>query len=236
MSVSVIEFYKVVLARLRPIKDSFFPDEVRYQRIRFGLCRGCYLPLNMRHGIRVVLGLYEPEIIRYFKAFSSPGGCLYDIGASSGYYTLAFSRLAGAAHVYAIEPNQKQSAICKEVITRNRLKAKIEVHELFIGSSVDEGQRQETLDDLVFVKGFDKPTLVKIDVDGPEFEVLSGAAKVLAQCKPNLIVEVHSSQLETDCKALLERSGYTARIVKNNPLVQEKRPIELNRWLVATPQ
>jgi hypothetical protein len=49
-------------------------------------------------------------------------------------------------------------------------------------------------------------------------------------------VEVHSPQLEIDCKALLERSGYAVKIVKNNPLVQEKRPVELNRWLVAQPQ
>jgi hypothetical protein len=233
---TVLDLYKLSLVGLRKVKDSFFDDEVRYRRIRFGLCRGYSMPLNMRHGVRVVLGLFEPEIHRYFKAFATPGGCLYDVGACHGYYTLAFSRLAGPARVYTFEPNQKDSAICKEIMVRNHPNATIEVHEFFIGRTVDQAQRQETLDDLVFVKGFKPPTLIKIDVDGPEVEVLSGATRVLAECRPKLIVEVHSPQLEIDCKALLERSGYAVRIVKNNPLVQEKRPVELNRWLVAQPQ
>jgi hypothetical protein len=228
--------YDFVLAGVRRAKSGLFADEVRYRRIWFGLCRGCYLPLNMRHSAIIVLGLYETEIASYFKSFSSAGGCLYDVGANHGYYTLAYSRFAGAARVYAFEPDQQESARCREAITRNRPDSKIEVFDLFIGRTVNERERQETLDDLVFVKGFDAPTLIKMDVEGAEYEILCGAVKVLAECKPKLIVEVHSPRLETDCKVLLERSGYAVRVVKNNPLLRGYRQIELNRWLAATPR
>jgi predicted RNA methylase len=231
----ITKLYGSVLVGLRQVKNGFFPDSVDYHRVRFGLCRGYELPLNLRHNMRTVLGLYEPEIISYFKAFSPAGGCLYDIGARHGYYSLAFSKIAGAGRVYAFEPNERDAEECRKVMLRNCPSAKIEVHEIFIGRTVSPEKREDNLDNLVFVRGFDPPDLLKIDVDGPEYEILLGAGRVLSEFRPKLIVEVHSPQLEKDCKALLEVSGYSVKIVKNNPILREHRPIELNRWLAAVP-
>jgi precorrin-6B methylase 2 len=235
MTGSVAALYKSGLIGLGKVKNLFFSDEIRYQRIWFGLCRGSYLPLDLRHGMRMVLGLYELEVVRYFKEFSQAACCLYDIGARHGYYSLAFSRLAGSARVYAFEPDQHQCAMFREVMARNRPSSKIEAFELFLGQTVNEQQKRETLDHLVFARGFEAPDLLKIDVDGPEFEILRGAGMVLEQCRPRLVVETHSYELEANCKALLEQSGYRVKIVKNNPLLQDHRPTELNRWLVAKP-
>jgi hypothetical protein len=236
MASSVITaLYGKALRGLGNFKNHFIRDEVRYRRVWLGLCRGRTLPLNLRHSTRMMLGLYELEVVRYFKAFSNPGGCLYDIGARHGYYSLAFARLAAPARVHAFEPDRQIYSVLNEVIARNHSNSRIKAHELFLGRIVNQRKKQETLDDLVFVRGFDAPDLLKIDVDGPEYEILCGANKVLAEYKPRLIVEVHSPQLENDCKTLLEQYGYAVKIVKNNPLLRERRPIELNRWLAAKP-
>jgi hypothetical protein len=236
MAGSLALIYRKVLRGFGSVKNWFLPDEVRYQKLWLGISRGTYLPLNPRHSMRIMLGLYELELVRYFKAFLRPGNCIYDIGARYGYYTLAFSRMAAPGLVYAFEPDQHSCGILKEVIAHNHPSGRIEVFDLFIGRTVAEEQKLESLDDLVFVKGIKAPDTIKIDVDGPEYEILCGAGRVLKECRPKLVVEVHSPQLEIDCKGLLERSGYLVKIVKNNPLLQELRPIELNRWLVATPQ
>ena len=235
MASSITAMYAKSLRALGNFKNHFIRDEVRYRRVWLGLCRGSSLPLNLRHSTRMMLGLYELEIAHYFRAFSNPGGCLYDIGARHGYYSLAFARLAAPARIHAFEPDRQSYTLLNEVIARNRSNSRIEAHELFLGSIVNQREKAETLDDLVFAKGFDAPDLLKIDVDGPEYEILCGANKVLTECKPRLIVEVHSPQLEIDCKTMLEQSGYAVNIVKNNPLLRERRPIELNRWLTAKP-
>ncbi len=232
----LILLYRRFLGGLSNVKNRFLPDEVRYQRVWLGLCRGNYLPMNPRHSLRMILGLYELELVRYFKVFLRPGGCIYDIGARDGYYTMAFSRLAAPGLVYAFEPDQHSCATLKEVIARNHPASRIEVLSLYLGRNVAEDQRCDSLDHLVFGRGLNPPDVIKIDVDGPEYEILCGAGQVLAQYRPRLVVEVHSPQLEADCKALLEHSGYAARVVKNNPMLQDVRPIELNRWLVATPR
>jgi hypothetical protein len=234
-SYAIDTLYGKVLRGVGSFKNHFIRDEVRYRRIWLGLCRGRSLPLNLRHSTRMMLGLYELEVVRYFKAFSNPGGCLYDIGARHGYYSLAFARLAAPARVYAFEPDYQSYSVLMEVIARNHSSSTITAHELFLGRIVNLREKQETLDDLVFVKGFAAPDLLKIDVDGPEYEILCGANRVLSEYKPRLIVEVHSPQLENDCKTLLEESGYLVKVVKNNPLLRERRPIELNRWLAAKP-
>jgi predicted RNA methylase len=236
MADSVMGWYKATLRTVSKVKSSLLPDEIRYHKVWFGLDKGCYFPLNLRHGTRMVLGLYELEVVRYFKAYATRGGCLYDIGARHGYYSLAFSRLAGPARIYAFEADQQNCQVFREVVARNHPNSRIEVFDFFVGREVDEIGKRETLDHLIFGRRFDPPNLIKIDVDGPEYEILSGATKVLAECAPRLIVEVHSPQLEADCKALLEQAGYTVTIVKNNPWLQEPRHIELNRWLAAEPR
>jgi hypothetical protein len=47
-----------------------------------------------------------------------------------------------------------------------------------------------TLDELVQSRAF-APDIIKIDVEGSEFNVLTGAAQVLSMFKPLLIIEVH---------------------------------------------
>ncbi len=220
----------------RSVKQ-FLPDETRHYRIRFGICRGNYLPMNLRRNVRVLFGLYEPEIAGYVRRYVRAGSCCYDIGAGYGYYTLALVRLSASGRIYAFEADDRRCTALGDTLAFNGLcAARVEIVNAFLTEHADQSEHCATLDQVVFERGFKPPDFIKMDVDGPEYEVLRGASRVLRRCRPRLIVETHSPELEINCKHLLEDAAYRVRIIKNYPFLKEHRPIELNRWLAAEPR
>jgi hypothetical protein len=50
------------------------------------------------------------------------------------------------------------------------------------------------------------------------------------------LIEIHSADLERECKSQLERAGYNVRVIRAawwRFLIKEERPIPVNHWLVA---
>ena len=52
------------------------------------------------------------------------------------------------------------------------------------------------------------PDVIKIDVEGAEFEVLEGATRALTEFHPTIFLEIHGTQLHADCRAFLLAKGY----------------------------
>jgi FkbM family methyltransferase len=67
-----------------------------------------------------------------------------------------------------------------------------------------------SLDDFI-VKGAPVPRLIKIDVEGGEYEVLRGASQLFSRQRPLLVAEVHHKQAEHDIRKWLEEFGYGSR-------------------------
>lgn len=59
---------------------------------------------------------------------------------------------------------------------------------------------------------FDRVDLLKIDVEGFEFEVLQGAKNMITKYKPKIIIETHSTDLRYVCNEFLSSLGYSLRI------------------------
>ena len=57
--------------------------------------------------------------------------------------------------------------------------------------------------------GIRPPDIIKIDVEGAEFEVLEGASRALTEFHPTIFLEIHGTQLRADCRALLSAKGYS---------------------------
>jgi FkbM family methyltransferase len=79
-----------------------------------------------------------------------------------------------------------------------------------------------TLDTLVAELGV-RPDLIKVDVEGFEFEVLRGAENVLRNMRPVLLIEIHPPQLNLSGSsdqaliAYLENRGYAVEVIERNP-------------------
>jgi FkbM family methyltransferase len=149
-----------------------------------------------------------------------------DVGAHIGYYTMLVHKL-GAEKIIAIEPDPRVFRILNRAIEANKLENIITINiaaynksnvtlELHLStksgfSSIFSSHLPKTrggiasvktitLDEVVRTLNLDKIDLVKIDVEGAEAYVLSGAQKVIDEFRPLLLVEV----LEVNRKNVFE--------------------------------
>ncbi len=203
----------------------------------FQNCDGWALPPWAR-----LLHFTSPEE-RLLEHLDVAGGVVYDVGAFTGAYSLFFSRRVGVSgRVIAFEPRAESFSILVANLERNRvnnvlplplaLGAEADRRSLFmlpgmpttasLASEAHTPLRRQTgeaniepLDTLVDTIPLPPPTLIKIDVEGLELDVLHGARTTLKQFRPDLLIEVHgdSSQHKTErvnelCR-LLRPLGYS---------------------------
>jgi FkbM family methyltransferase len=138
------------------------------------------------------------------------GAVVVECGAHHGAQTILLSRWAGdTGRVIAVEPNPDNFVILKRNIEINGL-TNVTVVEKAAGATCDpvymnassNGSVRSggslkvdgiTVDQLALDLGI-KPTFVKIDVEGYEYQVLVGCKSVLST-NPSLFVEVHTLSL-----------------------------------------
>jgi FkbM family methyltransferase len=70
--------------------------------------------------------------------------------------------------------------------------------------------RVVTLDQFVFEQGNPPPGFIKIDVEGAESKVLSGAIRVLKECRPIVLLDLHNEGQEVAVGKILVNVGYEA--------------------------
>jgi len=217
-----------VLGLTRRAKQALLPGGPRFRVVPLGIARGLKVESNLHGPAYLWLGLYEYEIHRWLCRLAPPQAIVYDVGAASGVLALAFARLTGQP-VACFEPDHgAREALAEHVRHNARLAGLIEVVDRQVGGP---GSGVLTLD--AFVEGRAAPTLLKIDVEGAELDVLHGARSLLDVSRPHVVVETHSAALERACAELLIQVGYAPRIVSQRRLLREDRPSVHNRWLVA---
>jgi len=96
-----------------------------------------------------------------------------------------------------------------------------------LGSSLIEVEAV-TLDS--FAQDHPPPTMIKVDAEGAEVEVLKGAQKLLSQARPVWLFEVHHPQATTFLEENLRQNGYKIDWLARHP----KFPFP--RHLLARPE
>jgi len=172
----------------------------------------------------------------------SPGSRVIDVGANIGIYALPWAAVNADVTVHCFEPNPEVRSRLVRNVALNRLTARIRLHaealsdhagtDTLYGSDdmsslnqgVYAGARQAAptevplarLDDILSIEGA-PVSLMKIDVQGHELEVLRGADVIISRYRPALILEheddlylsaSEASQRKTDLAKLLSRLGY----------------------------
>lgn len=161
--------------------------------------------------------------------YAKPEQDFIDVGAHVGTWTLAFAK--HVKRVFAFEPNRKPFALLCAGVALNQL-SNVYPWPGALGStngvaglkhvSSDGGGNKivpiNEADERVPISKLDgldglysyNPSLVKIDVEGYELEVLRGMEKVLTRARPHIIFEVNPGQetLERDITNWLAGINY----------------------------
>jgi FkbM family methyltransferase len=193
------------------------------------------------------LGLYvghensEPGMDTILSSNISVGQVFFDIGAYKGYYSLiASGLLRNGGMVVSIEPNPASFSILEANISRNSIN-NIIAKNIAIGDTIgkssfrlngassrfgENGDISIDVCTLDYVVEQTKliPSMIKIDVEGYEYEVIKGGYNTINKYKPILLIEIHISA-NFALFNLLVSIGYKIGLLCNNGEIQY---LELN--------
>ena len=202
-------------------------------RIWRGPFRGASVVMNPRHSMRKVLGVYEHELNAWLDAALPRVSRVIDVGANDGYFTFgcaaAFRRLGRAAEIIAIEAQQQHIDQLRSSAQQHRDIGVTLVHA-YAGAACGEGV--VTLDSLE--TNDHERTLIKIDVEGAEEEVIAGAQRWLHPSN-QFLIEVHAEAILPRLIAAFAAKGLTLARIDQRPLWwlgRETRELG-NWWLVS---
>ena len=176
------------------------------------------------------VGTYEVTRLQEFANALKQGYIVYDVGANVGIYSLCASLGVGSSgYVYAFEPLERNLRYLRQHITLNNLQnctviasAVCDKEETLAFSAARwqpsmarlsaDGEIKvpsTTLDICIYgEKRLKSPNVIKIDVEGAELEVLSGATRAISEFHPMIFLEIHGAELHRDCRDFLLARGY----------------------------
>lgn len=191
--------------------------------------------------IPIVSEDYEKNIRKFFDLKE---GVFIDIGANLGKYTIMMaSRLKRLGSVVSIEPEPHTIELLKQNVKLNKLKNVFVIGKacsskngkeiLYLeGTTYSGGLHSlkkdcnhvnqmkidvEKLDSIISRLKIKRVDLIKIDTEGTEFDVLSGAQKILKDFHPKIICECAKIESEKKVRDLLKKfKYYVKRIDKEN--------------------
>jgi FkbM family methyltransferase len=252
---SMRHFFKY---ELKDIRDSYFSKASKPLRTPYGFK---LMGSNSIHHYAMQEGTFEPEEVALFKEQFLQADLFVDVGSNIGFYA-CLARSLGRK-VVAVEPLPKNLEYLFANLLANGWKD-VEVFPVglsespglatlygasstgasLIGSWAGASQFFQrtiplsTLDILLGDRFAGKKLFVKIDVEGVEYSVLLGAARVMQMCpKPTWVLEVCLNEYHPDgvnpnfqdVFNIFWRNGYEVRTAdKNNKLIQ---PADVARWV-----
>jgi FkbM family methyltransferase len=173
---------------------------------------------------------WEPYVVEEMAKHVASGDTVLDIGAHIGSLTVPMARLVGEkGKVYAFEPQRK---IFRELIHNLKLNELTNAVPLRFALSSETGvvwMRGAISDGQAFVGkrgdvveartidsfGFSDVSLIKVDVEGHEAEVLQGAEKTIGALHPVIIVEIWKRNREVIIP-ILTGYGYSVRLITSS--------------------
>ena len=204
----------------------------------------CDLEVTERDVIPVLSGLLKGE--------ATP--TVLDVGANNGAFMVMVKGLNSRAEVHCFEPFPQLASFLSDLVKRNSFH-EVFVNNLLVGGSDERRNlyftqgstatasvvkdfqaafnshfeaQQKSLDSYVTEKCLNDVSLVKIDVEGGELEVIEGGFQTLKEMRPNLLLELlytenelHGSRQKKTVQ-ILKGLGYRFFHIRENGLLVEQ--------------
>jgi FkbM family methyltransferase len=158
---------------------------------------------------------FETLELTELSGFVGRGKVIAEVGANVGNHLVFYAQHMGAKTIIPFEPNPDAIRLLDRNIKANALDGVIDRRGIGFGAGAEYGKfsvvlpqdnnlgaaRLEAgsgelevrpLDDMLAGVDID---FMKIDVEGMEFDVLEGAKKVIARCRPTMMIEVVRSRI-----------------------------------------
>ena len=214
------------LLRVRPASlASFLATVLRLNKRRLVPCKYAtfFIDPYTRFGDVILNGEYEPQMREILHRHLSFGGVFIDLGANEGYFSVLASQIVGpTGTVIAIEPQSRLQHVistnlhvngCFNVrVIRCVVFNKSGKAHLTLGPTVKTGSsslfrpskcilpteevQSFSLSELIDRLGLERCDLLKVDIEGAEYEVFISATEVLRKgIFRNIALEIHHSRL-----------------------------------------
>jgi len=169
--------------------------------------------INFKIGYRELIDFYtsqEPQTKSFYCSTIKDDWNVVDVGANIGMFTLLFGKLT-KQNVFAIEASYDNFTMLKRNLYENNYNSTAninclnlyisnktskmdgEIHYLWTGRGSVARTKGEfeftTLDD-VLIPICDKIHLIKIDIDGYDFEAVQGCKKIIERDSPMIVIEL----------------------------------------------
>lgn len=171
---------------------------------------------------------YEQWMLTCIQKLGYMDGIWIDVGAHIGNHTIWFSKHCGADEVWAYEPTKSTFEVLKENVINNCINTvrlfnfavgakkgtcKLNTNKRVGQNSVSYGKGAIPMVTLGDIQN--KVALIKIDVEGFEFEVIKGAMPIIERDKPELFIETFENR--TEIEKLLPKEYKFIEVYNNAP-------------------
>ena len=194
----------------------------------------------------VKAGVHEPAMIQWVRDNLTPGGTFVDVGANEGYFSvIAAKRCGEKGRVYAIEPQERCHAALREnsrlngcnnieimpfVVSDHYGEAELHLHSATNTGATSIWRRSRSgirtmkaicrpLDVLLDRKDIGTVDLLKIDIEGAEYEAVMGSQQLFRSGRIKAIaLEAHPAILaerglsNVTIREFLIGSGYRVEV------------------------
>ncbi len=236
----------------RVVISRFLSGKPFVHRVSAGPAAGARFRVTLPDDKLLWTGTWESQLAVEIRNAVKKGDVCFDVGAYRGFFS-AVMALGGAGRVYAFEPNPDNLVQFRDfqalnpnfpIELLNVAVGAADGEEEFValpektmgrlatssfhsdGSPIGSVQVQVVrLDELVSSGAVLPPSVIKIDVEGSELDVLRGAKDLLSSGRPKLFLEAHSSALARACADFLSELGYSTLTLPDESTASSARDI-----------
>jgi hypothetical protein len=157
-------------------------------------------------------GVHEPQEERAFAEVLRhipDGGCMLELGAYWGFYSLWFAMAVRGARCYLVEPMPEHLRSSILNFEANGCRGVFE--QAYVGGAEGmgpDGTPVVSVDSYLARKGIGHLSILHADIQGAEADMLRGAAGTFATRKVDYVfISTHSNEIHDECLELLRARG-----------------------------